>query len=106
VRVIFRPTDFFSVQSLPALRVFVHSFALKWLPFVAQPCGHLPTSLCCVELTHSRKIELIFGQIRQNQSWRIALASKGGHIRRGVPKSLMLGGTRELLKRSMGTPQE
>ncbi len=33
------------------------------------------------------KIGLIFGQIRQNQSWRIALAAKGGHAGRSVPTS-------------------
>ncbi len=61
--------------------------------------------LCSTQRVHSQKIGLnFFGQIWQNQSWQMVLASDGGHKWRSVPKSLMLGGTRELLRRSMGTP--
>jgi hypothetical protein len=64
-----------------------------------------PFSICCVEVTHTVGNGLESGQIRQNQSWYIALASRGGPNYK-CSHSLTIGGTRELLKRSIGTSQE
>jgi hypothetical protein len=58
--------------------------------------------LLCRGDTHSRN-GLDFGHIQQNQSWPIALASRRGPH---YTCPLTLGGTREPLKRSMGTTQK
>jgi hypothetical protein len=61
-------------------------------------------NVLCRGDTHSRNGP-DFGQIRKNQSWPIALASRRGP-NYTCSYSLTLGGTRELLKRSIGTSQK